>query len=113
MDGNPYQSPAPVASRSSVGGLLLRLLAVGCWLAALLPVAGFLLIVNRPDNAARREANFPLYVAVCVAMFLLPSLELVMLGVASWWRVRWVAIAGAMAFAPIVLWSLAIVLWPR
>lgn len=111
---NPYKSPAPnVGDERGIGTLLLRIFAIGCWLASLLPVFGFLLVVNRPELVEKRAQNPPLFLGVCVVMFVLPPLGLALLGIASWWRARWIAVLGLAAFLPIVLWTLAARFWPR
>ena len=70
---NPYESPAPSAGqRSGIGTVLLRVLAVGCWIASLLPVLAFLSIMNRPEIIERRVLNLPLFLAVNIAVVILP-----------------------------------------
>ena len=108
MDVNPYRSPTTSGGeRSTLGIALLRVLAVACWVAALLPILGFLSVINRPEIAEKSEQHFPLFVGLNVIMFALPALGFALLGVASWRRSQSFLIAGIVAFLPIALATLA------
>jgi hypothetical protein len=69
MELNPYESPSPSSDAGGILGLLLRIIAVACWLSALLPVLAFFLIVNRPEMIDGWERNPSLFVQLCLAMF--------------------------------------------
>jgi len=114
MASNPYESPTPDASRHSTTATVLRyLIAIGCWFASLLLPLAYLLIAGRPEIVARRDDNLLLFVAIFGTMFGLPAIGLVLLGAASWRRSKWLALAGLIAFLPIILLTLAALLWPK
>jgi hypothetical protein len=114
MDLNPYQTPAPDSAQLKRSApLWSRLVAVGCWLSSLFPVVAFLSVVNHPGLAERRAQHLLLFVVVNIVAFALPTIGLAVLGTASWRRSRRLALAGAAAFLPIFLWTMAALFWPR
>jgi hypothetical protein len=104
MVQNPYESPAPSAKPPvRPSRLLFRILAIFFWLLSLLTVWAFLSVVSLPQNLERRTSDPALFWGLCAIMFALPAIGLVLLGIASWWRVRWLAYVGIAAFGPIIL----------
>lgn len=114
MESNPYESPRPEISQvAGIATAVRYLVAVGCWLASLLPMFAYLLIAGRPEIIARRDENLALFVAICGVMFGLPAVGLVVMGFASWRGNRWLALGGFAAFLPLIVWTLTALLWPR
>jgi hypothetical protein len=108
MEFNPYESPKPSTHlRRNSRSLLLRLLAIGFWLAATLPVMAFLSIVNRPEVAQRHAQSPPLSIAIHVILFALPAIGFAMLGIACWRRSGWLGFCGIAAFMPVILVTIA------
>jgi len=109
---NPYESPRS-AENTSQGRrtVLFRVVAVACWILALLPVLGFLSIVGRVDVAEKFKANPVLAVTVTMVGFGLPVLGLALLGLGSWRRSGWLALAGVLPFVAIISWFLAVLLF--
>jgi hypothetical protein len=112
VDTNPYQSPPPDASRNSkLGIILLRLLAIGLWLICLLFAWGVCSALTRPENVERASSNPLRFWGLALAVFGLPCIGLLLLGIASWLRSRWLLIAGLAAFLPAICLTLARLMW--
>ncbi len=112
MDANPYESPSPAAAQPNrLLVVLLRFAAIGFWMASLVPVLMFVLMVGHPENFERAD-NPLLHVPSAVVVFALPALGFLLLGVASWWRVKEFAIMGLTSFVPIAVISLIALMQP-
>lgn len=104
---NPYKAPSTgdLHPNSNARGLSLRIVAVLCWIVSLLPIWMYLLIADRPEVLEKRELNPVRFWLLCAVVFGLPAIGLAAFGVASWRRSRQIAILGAAAFLPIVIWT--------
>ena len=103
MVENPYKSPADASSPSVRGRSVLRIIAVCLWAVSALPLLAFLVVANHPG----RTQSPSLFVTLVIIVFVLPAIGLALLGFASWRRSRWLALAGVIAFGPIVLVTIA------
>ena len=110
MAPNPYQSPRLAETTSDRRKLLFRLVALGCWVLALLPVVGFLSIMSRVEVTERFKENPVLAVTVTIVGFGLPALGLALLGLGSWRRSAWLALAGLLPFLAMISWFLVVFL---
>jgi hypothetical protein len=112
MDLNPYASPSPTTTLPTrLLVVWLRFVAIGFWLASLFPTLAFVLMVNRPEIVQRAD-NPLLHFPSAVIVFALPAIGFLLLGVASWWRVRALAIMGLASLIPIALIALFALMMP-
>src|SRR5262245_53393642 len=101
MAENPYASPSPEVNLPPyTARLILRCIAVCCWLMSLFLAIGIAANWNRPEMAAR-SAEAPVLAAVVWTVgFILPALGLAILGIASWRLRGLLGLIGLAAFMP-------------
>jgi hypothetical protein len=112
MSDNPYASPSLTADKAP-RGLFLYLVAIACWLLAILPLVGIVVIIGDPKTIARFQSNPILATTVTLVGFGCPSLGLALLGLASWRRSLRLLVAAFGGFLPLVLWIVVTPLWRR
>jgi hypothetical protein len=111
MSPNPYESPRLAVNGSAgIRNLLFRGIAVVCWVFALLLLLGFLSIIGRVEVTERFEENPVLAITVTIVGIALPAMGLMLLGLASWRRSGWLALAGTIPFLAMITWFLAVFL---
>lgn len=106
MSLNPYASPGHDGSKMRVGTLLLKLVALCLWLLSLFLVLGIATTWNRPEIVERSKQAPTLAAVIWVVGFVLPAAGFALLGFASWFRRRSIALVGCCTFLPLVLFFL-------
>jgi hypothetical protein len=107
---NPFASPQPSEPPPNERGrIVLRLFAALLWSVVGILAASTALALITPEMNDRFERAPTLFIVVTVVGLGLPLIGITLVGLALWRRSRWPAIAGVVAFLPLVLMLLAIV----
>ena len=116
MSTNPFEPPNEVNERPKPRAVkwwlavLLKLVAIGLWVMALILVAASWDVLNRPELIPNRIFSPGLFWATAVVTFGLPVTSLLLFGIASWRRSKPFAYAGLGAIGLIPLYILCIFL---